>query len=117
MKIQALLILQVTFKIVLKKRKKQKKLLDKELDYEAINPHDSIYQQYIGVLRNATLNQDRLGDYLTMHHGRMGGDEGGTGFEGMEDDLEEEAQEQDQQKETFSDFLISEKEALKIDMK
>jgi len=97
--------------------KKQKKLLDKELDYEAINPHDSIYQQYIGVLRNATLNQDRLGDYLTMHHGRMGGDEGGTGFEGMEDDLEEEAQEQDQQKETFSDFLISEKEALKIDMK
>ena len=64
-----------------------------------------IYQQYIGVLRDATLNQDEIGDYITLHHGRMGGDEGGTGFEGFEDEQEELQQEAEDHKDVLVNLV------------
>lgn len=63
-------------------------------------PSASVYHQYIGLLEDENL-PDELGDYVTLHHGRMGGDEGGTGYEGFEDDVEEQKEAEEERHRAF----------------
>jgi len=60
----------------------------------------SVYHQYIGLLQDENLPEE-LGDYVTLHHGRMGGDEGGTGYEGFEDDVEEQKEAEEERHQAF----------------
>ena len=73
---------QLTHKL---KSDKKKRKLDEGME---IHDAPTVYHTYIGMLAHENVDDD-LGDYLTLHHGRMGENEGGVGYEGVEDDQDE----------------------------
>lgn len=84
---------------------------DKEGEYDYGDNSNSIYGTYIGILEDE-MDMDKLGDYVTLHHGRIGGD-GGTGFEDVEDEIAEtEEQQSEKQHATLKFMQTEEKKSL-----
>lgn len=76
-----------------------------------VSAEDSVYTRYIGILAEK-LDVDDLGDYYTLHHGRMGGEEGGAGFENAEEDQEDEEIELQQQFHEFQAVITGNPKAV-----